>query len=168
MFHRKTATATAPETTAELIVTEAISTIEAASEAAIEVPAAAIEPTETTTAKKKTRKEKKATATEITATDTTAPTLADIADLPNFAVPGDTSAPAAKKAATPKTPAAPSDRQKVAFDLMLREEGATIRELIDAGVKGSAISSLRSAEKNGYTTEIKNVDGKNHYLARRA
>jgi hypothetical protein len=50
--------------------------------------------------------------------------------------------------------------------LLARDEGATITDIVAAiGPKGSAISWLRSAAKNGYATRIEKVEGKNRYYA---
>ncbi len=163
MFNRKTTTApkatetTVPETTAELIVTEAISTIEAATEATATDPVV-----------KKSKKAKKAA---LAATTTTEPTTTDemtLADIPNVIFTGETSAATAPKPTTPKTPAAPSERTAKILALLSRPEGATIRELVAAGINGSAISSLRSAEKNGYEVRIEKPEGGfNRYYATR-
>jgi hypothetical protein len=111
-------------------------------------------------------------AKQAAATASEPATLADIADLPSFAVPGETAttAPKAAKApAAPKAPKVPSEKsanQKVVFALLARDEGATITDIVAAiGAKGSAISWLRSAAKNGYATRIEKMDGKNRYYA---
>ncbi len=179
MFNRKPAPAPVPvlETTAELIVSEAISTVEAAIEAttieatATETVSGTVSGTDVTvtkTSKKKAAKKAKVNATattDTTATDTT--TEATLADVPNFVYRNETST-------TPKAAKVPAvhtanERQERVFALLSRPDGATIKDIQGAGYLWAANAVLKMASRNGYVTSIKKVEGgTNRYIARKA
>jgi hypothetical protein len=58
-----------------------------------------------------------------------------------------------------------NERQQALFALLSRPEGATIKDIQGAGYIWAAMAVLKMAERNGFTTQIEKVDGRNRYFA---
>jgi hypothetical protein len=73
--------------------------------------------------------------------------------------------PAAKKPASRKTT---TDEQNAAFKLMLRENGASLKDFKEAGYNWPAMQVCKMAERNGFKVSSKKPDGEfKRYFATR-
>jgi hypothetical protein len=185
-YDASTSRSDAEETIATAEVAEANASAEIAEVPTIEVPVV-----ETVTSKKKSRRAAKKNATvseaisefianpaanevpaavlETTVADTgnailNVPSAAPTVTISEYA--SDTRSAILAISATPaRSTRAPSADKSALFALLLRPNGATIKELMDAGCRQSAISLLRQAAKAGYATDILKGEGFNRYVA---